>query len=83
MEKQLKIRKNSTVEDGAVRLSTKLLEELGISAGDMIEVSNSNLTKKMKVEQLDWMSKKEIELNENELNNFKTKGGKHLIIRIE
>ena len=82
MEKQLKVRKNSTVEDGAVRLSTKLLEELGISAGDMIEVSNSNLTKKMKVEQLDWMSKKEIELNENEIKNLETKEKAYLTIRL-
>jgi len=83
MEKELKIRKNSTVEDGAVRLCTKLLTEIGIAAGDTIEVSNSNFSKKMRVEELDWMSKKEIELNENELNNFKTKGGKHLTICIE
>ena len=82
MEKQLKIRKNSTVEDGAVRLSTKLLEELGISAGDIIEVSNSNLTKKMKVEQLDWMSKKEIELNINEIKNLETKEKAYLTIRL-
>ena len=83
MEKELKIRKNSTVEDGAVRLSTKLLKEIGITVGDIIEVSNSNFSKKMKVEELDWMSKKEIELNKNELNNFKTRGGKHLTICIE
>jgi len=83
MEKELKIRKNSTVGDGAVRLSTKLLTEIGIAVGDIIEVSNSNFSKKMTIEELDWMSKKEIELNENELNNFKTKGGKHLTICIE
>jgi hypothetical protein len=83
MEKELKIRKNSTVEDGAVRLSTKLLTEIGITVGDIIEVSNSNFSKKMRIEELDWMSKKEIELNKNELNNFKTRGGKHLTICIE
>ncbi|RLF94121.1 hypothetical protein DRN45_03990 [Thermococci archaeon] len=82
MEKQLKIRKNSTVEDGAVRLSTKLLEELGISAGDMIEVVNSHISKKMRVEELDWMSKKEIELNINEIKNLETKEKAYLTIRL-
>ena len=82
MEKELKIRKNSTVEDGAVRLSTKLLKELGITVGDMIEVVNSEISKKMKVEELDWMSKKEIELNENELNSFKTKNRAYLTIHL-
>ncbi|HDN81247.1 MAG: hypothetical protein J7L10_00990 [Methanomicrobia archaeon] len=82
MEKQLKVRKNSTVEDGAVRLSTKLLEELGISAGDMIEVVNSHISKKMRVEELDWMSKKEIELNENEIKNLETKEKAYLTIRL-
>jgi hypothetical protein len=83
MEKELKIRKNSTVEDGAVRLSTKLLKELGIATGNMIEVSNSHLTKKMKVEELDWMSGKEIELNINEMKNFKTKVKERLTIHTE
>ncbi|HEC95438.1 MAG TPA: hypothetical protein ENI50_00255 [Euryarchaeota archaeon] len=82
MEKQLKVRKNSTVEDGAVRLSTKLLEELGISAGDMIEVVNSHISKKMRVEELDWMSKKEIELNINEIKNLETKEKAYLTIRL-
>ncbi|MCK4247309.1 MAG: hypothetical protein KAT49_01130 [Methanomicrobia archaeon] len=82
MEKELKIRKNSTVEDGAVRLSTKLLKELGITVGDMIEVVNSEISKKMKVEELDWMSGKEIELNENELNSFKTKNRAYLTIHL-
>ncbi|MCK4433359.1 MAG: hypothetical protein KAV48_05435 [Methanomicrobia archaeon] len=83
MEKELKIRKNSTVEDGAVRLSTKLLKELGITVGDMIEVVNSEISKKMKVEELDWMSGKEIELNENEMKNFKTKVKERLTIHTE
>ncbi|MCK4433360.1 MAG: hypothetical protein KAV48_05440 [Methanomicrobia archaeon] len=82
MEKELKIRKNSTVEDGAIRLSTKLLKELEITVGDMIKVVNSEISKKMKVEELDWMSKKEIELNENELNSFKTKNRAYLTIHL-
>jgi hypothetical protein len=82
MEKELKIRKNSTVEDGAVRLSTKLLTEIGIAVGDIIEVVNSHISKKMKVEELDWMSKKEIELNINEISSFKTKEKAYLTIRL-
>jgi len=82
MEKELKIRKNSTVEDGAVRLSTKLLTEIGIAVGDIIEVVNSHISKKMKVEELDWMSKKEIELNINEIKNLETKEKAYLTIRL-
>ena len=82
MEKELKIRKNSTVEDGAVRLSTKLLTEIGIAAGDIIEVVNSHISKKMMVEELDWMSKKEIELNINEISSFKTKEKAYLTIHL-
>jgi hypothetical protein len=82
MEKELKIRKNSTVEDGAIRLSTKLLKELEITVGDIIKVVNSSISKKMKVEELDWMSGKEIELNIKEINNFKTKNRAYLTIRL-
>jgi len=58
------------------------LTEIGIAAGDTIEVSNSNFSKKMRVEELDWMSKKEIELNENEIKNLETKEKAYLTIRL-
>jgi hypothetical protein len=34
------------------------------------------------VEELDWMSKKEIELNINEISSFKTKEKAYLTIRL-
>jgi len=81
MEKKLKIRKNSTVQNGFIRLNSKIVKELGILTGDLIEVANSHVSKKMKVEELDWMSNKEIEMNENEIKNFQTKAAKFLVIR--
>ena len=81
MEKKLKIRKNSTVENGFIRLNSKVLKELGILTGDLIEVTNSHVSKKMKIEELDWMSNKEIEMNENEINNFQTKASEYVVIR--
>lgn len=81
MEKKLKIRKNSTVENGSIRLNSKIVQELGIHAGDSIQVTNSHGSKVMKIEELDWMSNKEIELNDKEIKNFQTKPKEFLLIQ--
>ncbi|MGD2073268.1 MAG: hypothetical protein PVG65_07270 [Candidatus Thorarchaeota archaeon] len=81
MEKKLKIRKNSTVENGCIRLNSKTIKKMGIHTGGSVEVSNSHGSRTMKIEELDWMSEKEIELNEDEIKNFQTKPKEFLMIR--